>query len=84
MPPDYARELDHFETFQFERKDADLISDLAMMSMSDYFVGTCVSSFSSFVSRYRAVSGAPTEFWGVSDHALGEPPLITELNAREL
>jgi hypothetical protein len=47
-----------------------------MMSMSDYFVGTCVSSFSSFVSRYRAISGAPTEFWGVSDH--GEPPLTKE------
>ena len=57
---------------------SNMIDDLAMMSMSDYFVGTCVSSFSSFVSRYRAVSGAPTEFWGVSDHAMGGSPWIKE------
>jgi peptide-O-fucosyltransferase len=76
MPQHYAHELKQFSIFQFQRNESNVIDDLAMMSMSDYFVGTCVSSFSSFVSRYRAISGAPTEFWGVSDH--GEPPLTKE------
>ena len=32
---------------------------------ADYFIGSCPSSFTSFVSRYRKARGVPTEFWGV-------------------
>lgn len=40
--------------------------DLAILGKSELFIGNCISSFTSFVSRQRLVQNKPTEFWGFS------------------
>lgn len=40
--------------------------DLAILGKSDLFIGNCISSFTSFVSRQRLVQDKPTQFWGYS------------------
>ncbi|ESO07787.1 hypothetical protein HELRODRAFT_170340 [Helobdella robusta] len=40
--------------------------DWAILVRSNYFIGNCVSSFTSFVTRARNVDEKPTYFWGYS------------------
>lgn len=40
--------------------------DLAILGKSELFIGNCISSFTSFVSRQRLVQDKPTQFWGYS------------------
>lgn len=37
--------------------------DMAILGMSNLFIGNCISSYSAFVKRDRDVRGLPTQFW---------------------
>ncbi|XP_003744035.1 GDP-fucose protein O-fucosyltransferase 1 [Galendromus occidentalis] len=54
------REL-HVEVVRYPRNEPHI--DLAILSMSNHFIGNCFSSFSAFVKRHRDVHGLQSSFW---------------------
>lgn len=43
------------------------VIDVAMLAHANYFIGNCVSSFTSIVKRARDVQGLPSAFWSLSN-----------------
>lgn len=43
------------------------VIDVAMLAHANYFIGNCVSSFTSIIKRARDVQNLPSAFWGFSN-----------------
>ncbi|XP_075533910.1 O-fucosyltransferase 1 isoform X3 [Dermacentor variabilis] len=57
------RALEPLQAVAVQREPSDPHVDLAILGLSNHFVGNCVSSFSAFVKRHRDVNGLPSSFW---------------------
>jgi len=62
----FKKENLDIKMFQLPNDDPHL--DLAILGEADYFIGNCVSTFTSFAKRYRDIHSKPSTFWGLSDN----------------
>ncbi|XP_044015725.1 GDP-fucose protein O-fucosyltransferase 1 [Aphidius gifuensis] len=53
--------------------------DLAILGTANYFIGNCISSYSSFVARERNVKGLPVFYWGFPPDRLSSTNIKEEL-----
>lgn len=63
MIDDLNEALQRMKIMAFKLNDSNPHVDLAILGMSNYFIGNCISSFSAFVKRERDAKGFPSAFW---------------------
>jgi peptide-O-fucosyltransferase len=54
------------------RKPENAQVSMAILTLADYFIGNCLSSFHAFVKRARDVNQLPTGFWAVEDARISD------------
>lgn len=63
MMEDLAEALKRMKVTVHRMANPDPHIELAILGLSNHFIGNCVSSFSAFVKRERDSRGFPTSFW---------------------
>ncbi|KAF6214595.1 hypothetical protein GE061_009338 [Apolygus lucorum] len=63
MIPELSKALARMEVQVVRIEGSSPHVELAIMGRANFFIGNCISSFSSFVVRERSVRGLPFEFW---------------------
>ncbi|KAL0273813.1 UNVERIFIED_CONTAM: hypothetical protein PYX00_006398 [Menopon gallinae] len=64
MIPELKEELRRFEIEVHKLDSRNPHVDLAILALSNHFIGNCISSFSAFVKRERDARGFKSTFWG--------------------
>ncbi|KAH8034276.1 hypothetical protein MRX96_057173 [Rhipicephalus microplus] len=57
------RALEPLQAVAVQQEPSEPHVDPVILGLANHFVDNCVSSFSSFVKRYRDVNGLPSSFW---------------------
>lgn len=63
MIPDLTEALKRMDIAVIKLPENNPHLDLAILGMSNHFIGNCVSSYSAFVRREREAKGFPSTFW---------------------
>eukprot|EP00117_Sycon_ciliatum_P043314 scpid18904/ scgid31380/ GDP-fucose protein O-fucosyltransferase 1; Peptide-O-fucosyltransferase 1; GDP-fucose protein O-fucosyltransferase 1; Peptide-O-fucosyltransferase 1 len=66
MLEEFNKHLKSLKVTVVTYEPSNLHMELAILQRAEHFVGNCVSSVSSFVTRHRLLSKKPTSFFGVS------------------
>lgn len=73
MLPPLTKALSRMEVKVVKAEGSTPHVELAVLGLSNYFIGNCISSFTAFVKRERDVRGLPSAFW-----AFPIPPTIKQ------